>query len=149
MDFVNLTLGIIGTTAGIVSLVVHLWRLKREKPHLVLKTVRFNHQYDNETKALSFMSELEIRNIGDRGTNILGVDLNFDFKNTEYGMKMTNQDSEIEEKNLQWIRPHETLRTKQIALTRFNVPPQKQIQCVFTIYNTHGAEKLTATSNLT
>jgi len=31
MDFVNLTLGIVGTTAGIVSLAVHLWRLKKRK----------------------------------------------------------------------------------------------------------------------
>ena len=148
MDFVNLTLGIVGTTAGIASLLVHLWRLKREKPDLVLKVLRCNHECDRETNALSFFSELEIRNIGDRGTNILGVDLKFDYKKTEYGMKMVNQDNELQNNNLKWIRPHETIRTIQIAVTRFNSKPQKQIQCMFTIFDTHGAKQIKSISNL-
>lgn len=98
--------------------------------------------------ALSFLSELEIRNIGDRGTNILGLDLKFDYKNTEYGIKTINQDEENANADLKWIRPHETIRITQIALTRFNELPQKQIKCNFTLYHTHGAEELKATSNL-
>ena len=148
MDFVNLTLGIVSTTAGIVSLAVHLWRLKREKPNLVLRNVKGVHEYDEETKALSFLSEIEIRNLGDRGTNILGVDLKFDYKNTEFGLKMVSQDEHTEKLNMQWIRPHETIRTTQIALTRLDDNPQKQIQCTFTVYHTHGAEHLKSKSSL-
>ncbi|MDG6223108.1 MAG: hypothetical protein IAX21_01965 [Candidatus Bathyarchaeota archaeon] len=148
MDFINLTLGIVGTTAGIVSLAVHLWRLKRETPNLVVKQIKCTHEYEKETKALSFLIELEIRNLGDRGTNILGVDLKFDHKNTEYVMKMVNQDNEPENITIKWIRPHETIRTVQIAFTRFNEKPKKQIPCNLTVYHTHGAEQLKATSTL-
>ena len=148
MDLVNLTLGIVGTTAGIVSLAVHLWRLKREKPSLVLRSVSCTHEYEKETMALSFLCELEIRNLGDRGTNILGVDLKFDYKNTEYGIKTITQDEDDTKVDLKWIRPHETIRITQIAITRFSELPQKQIKCNFTLYHTHGAEELKATSTL-
>jgi len=114
----------------------------------VLKILKCTHEYDKEIKALSFLSELEIRNLGDRGTNILGMDLKFDYKNTEYAMRMVNQDGETQNGNLKWIRPHETIRTIQIALTRFNVNPQKQILCMFTVYDTHGAEQIKTKSNL-
>jgi hypothetical protein len=148
MDLINLTLGIVGTTAGIVSLAVHLWRLKREKPNLVLRNIRCVHEYEKETKALSFLCELEIRNVGDRGTNILGVDLKFDYKKTEYGIKTISQDEDTPNTNLKWIRPHETIHVTQIALTRFSELPKKQINCNFTLYHTHGAEELKVTSIL-
>ena len=74
MDVVNLTLGIIGTIAGVVSLTVHLWRLKRENPRLTINVLSCEHTFQHETKALSFWSEIELRNLGDRGTNILGID---------------------------------------------------------------------------
>ena len=141
-------MGVVGTTAGILALVVHLWRLKREKPDLMIKVLSCNHAYDRETQALSFLSQLEIRNIGDRGTNILGVDIKFDYKKAEYGMKTFNQDDEMGNSNLKWIRPHETIKTIQSSLTRFDTVPQKQIQCMFTVYETHGTKQIEATSNM-
>ena len=148
MDLINLTLGVVGTTAGILALAVHLWRLKREKPYLVIKVLSCNHAYDRETQALSFFSEIEIRNIGDRGTDILGVDLKFDYKKTEYAMKTFNQDDDRGKENIKWIRPHETIRTIQNSLTRFEAIPQKQIQCSFKVYETHGTKEIQATSIL-
>ena len=148
MDLINLTLGVVGTTAGILALVVHFWRLKREKPDLVIRVLKCDHAYDRETQALSFLSEIEIRNIGDRGTDILGVDLKFDYKKTEYAMKTFNQDDEGKNGNVKWIRPHETIRTIQSSLTRFGTVPKKQIQCLFTVYETHGTKEVEATSNL-
>ena len=74
MDMVNLTLGIVGTIAGVVSLSVHLWRLRRENPRLTIRVLSCEHDFAHESKALSFWSEMELRNLGDRGTNILGID---------------------------------------------------------------------------
>jgi hypothetical protein len=91
MDIVNLTLGIVGTIAGVVSLSVHLWRLRRENPRLIIRVLSCEHDFAHESKALSFWSEMELRNLGDRGTNILGIDVKFRAKEKDYTLKMSNQ----------------------------------------------------------
>jgi hypothetical protein len=146
MDIVNLTLGIIGTIAGVVSLSVHLWRLKRENPRLAIKVLSCEHSFEHETKALSFWSEMEVRNLGDRGTDILGIDVKFEEDEKEYTLKMANQEPVVEDDLIRWIRPHETIRTLQTAFMKFEDTPKEQIACTFTIYHTHGAEKIKANS---
>lgn len=147
MDIVNLTLGIIGTIAGIVSLSVHLWRLRRENPRLAIKVLSCEHSFEKETKALSFWSEMELRNLGDRGTDILGIDVKFeDDEEKEYSLKMSNQEPDVEDDLIRWIRPHETIRTVQTTFLKFESTPKEQIECNFTIYHTHGAEKIKAKS---
>ena len=142
MDIVNLTLGIVGTIAGVVSLSVHLWRLRRESPRLELKALNCEHDFRKETNMLSFWSELEVRNLGDRGTNILGIDLMFKYKEKDYTLKMTSQEHDIENNVIKWIRPHETIRILQIAFTKFETKPTSIIDCTFTLYHTHGAENI-------
>jgi hypothetical protein len=146
MDIVNLTLGIIGTIAGVVSLTVHLWRLQRENPRLTIRVLRCEHSFEKETKALSFWSEMELRNLGDRGTDVLGTDLRFEEDEKEYTLKMSNQEPVIEDDLIRWIRPHETIRTVQTTFLKFEGAPKEQIDCTFTIYHTHGAEKIKAKS---
>jgi len=146
MDIVNLTLGIVGTIAGVVSLSVHLWRLRRENPRLEMKVLNCEHNFERQTNALSFWSEIEIRNLGDRGTNLLGIDLVFGYEKKEYTLKMTNQENEVDENSIKWIRPHETIKTLQVAFTKFEVKPINHIECTFIIYHTHGAEKIKAKS---
>jgi hypothetical protein len=142
MDIVNLTLGIIGTIAGVVSLSVHLWRLRRENPRLTIRVLSCEHSFEKETKALSFWSEMELRNLGDRGTDVLGIDVKFEDDEKEYTLKMSNQEPVVEDDLIRWIRPHETIRTVQTAFTKFEGTPKEQIECTFTIYHTHGAEKI-------
>ena len=142
MDIVNLTLGIVGTIAGVVSLSVHLWRLKRENPRLAINVLKCEHDFEKETKALSFWNEIEVRNLGDRGTNILGIDMKFRAKEKEYTLKMSNQEPELGNDTIRWIRPHETIRTFQTSFTKFECKPDEQIDCLFIVYHTHGAEKI-------
>jgi hypothetical protein len=146
MDIVNLTLGIVGTIAGVVSLTVHLWRLKRENPRLTIILLSCEHNFEEDTKALSFWNEIELRNLGDRGTDILGIEMTFRAKEKEYTLKMSDQEPEIDDDAIRWIRPHETIRTFQTAFTKFEGIPEEQIDCIFTIYHTHEAEKLKAKS---
>ena len=59
---------------------------------------------------------------------------------------MSNQEPVVEVDSIKWIRPHETIRTVQTVFTKFEGSPDEQIDCVFTIYHTHGAEKIKAKS---
>ena len=142
MDLVNLTLGIVGTLAGVISLSVHLWRLKRESPRLTIGVLSCEHSFEKEMKVLSFWSEIELRNLGDRGTNILGIDVNFKSKEKQYTLKSSNQEPDIRDDSLKWIRPHETLKTIQTAFIKFEGPIEKQLECTFKVYHTHGVEKI-------
>ena len=76
------------------------------------------------------------------GTNILGIDLMFKYKEKEYTLKMTSQEHDIENNVIKWIRPHETIRILQIAFTKFETKPTNIIECTFTLYHTHGAENI-------
>ena len=104
------------------------------------------HDFANETRTLSFWSEMELRNLGDRGTDILGIDVKFKVKEKEYTLMMSNQELVIEDGSIRWIRPHETIRTFQTAFIKFEDKPEKRIDCIFTVYHTHGAEKVRAKS---
>lgn len=124
----------------------HLWRLKRENPRLTINVLSCEHTFQHETKALSFWSEIELRNLGDRGTNILGIDLKFEYNKRDYTLKMSNQEQVIEGQLIRWIRSHETIKTLQTSFTKFEDKPKSQIECLFTVYHTHGAEKIRAKS---
>ena len=89
---------------------------------------------------------MELRNLGDRGANILGIDMKFRAKEKDYTLKMSNQEPVIDDDSIRWIRPHETIRTFQTAFIKFEDKPEKQIDCIFTVYHTHGAEKIKAKS---
>ena len=90
---------------------------------------------------------MELRNLGDRGTNILGIDVKFIAKEKECTLKMSNQEPDSDDNSIRWIRPHETNRTFQTAFIKFVDKPEKQIDCIFTLYHTHGAEKIRAKSH--
>ena len=139
-------LGIVGTIAGVVSLSVHLWREGGENPRLTIRVLSCEHDFAHESKALSFWSEMELRNLGDRGTNILGIDVKFIAKEKECTLKMSNQEPAIDDDSIRWIRPHETIRTFQTAFIKFEDKPEKDIECIFTLYHTRGAEKIRAKS---
>ena len=115
---------------------------RRENPRLTIRVLSFEHDFAHESKALSFWSEMELGNLGNRGTNILGIDVKFRAKGKDYTLKMSNQESSIEDDMMRWIRPHETIRTFQTAFIKFEDKPEKQIDCVFRIYQTHGAKQI-------
>ncbi|MCW4034358.1 MAG: hypothetical protein NWF03_03230 [Candidatus Bathyarchaeota archaeon] len=142
MDIVNLTLGIVGTIAGLFSLFVHLWRLKRESPQLTIGVLKCEHMFTEETKILTFGTEIELRNLGDRGTNILGIDLKFKNGDEYQNLRLASQELAKENDNVKWIRPHETIRTSQTGFIKYEHPVTQELDCIITVYHTHGAEKI-------
>jgi hypothetical protein len=148
MNLLNLTLGIVGTIAGMVSLSVHIWRLRLEKPRLSMNILSCNHYFEESSRILSFWSQIEIRNLGDRGTNLLGMVLNFEHDKKNLTVKLAHQDCENENGSLKWIRPHETIRIQQTGFTKIDKKPTKQIESTFIIYHTHGEQKTDGKSQM-
>lgn len=146
VEVVNLVLGIIGTVTGILALSAHFWRLKRESPRLKTEVLKCEHDFEEDKKRLSFWADLQIRNLGDRGTDMLGIDLAFEDDKQEYNLKLDCQQPVFEDDLIMWIRPHETMKKFQTAFTTYDGDVKEQIGCTLTIYHTHGAEKVKAVS---
>jgi len=146
VEVVSLVLGIIGTVTGIVALSLHYWKLRRETPRLKTEVLRCEHDFEEEKKTLSFWADLQIRNLGDRGTDILGIDLAFEDDEQKHNLKLEYQSPVFEDDLIKWIRPHETIEKSQTAFTIYEGDVKEQIDCTFTIYHTHGAEKVEAVS---
>jgi len=141
IEVLNLVLGIIGTITGIVALSVHFLRLRRENPRLKIEVLKCEHDFEEEKKTLSFWAELQIRNLGDRGTDILGVDLTFEDDEQEHNLRMEHHGELYEDDLKRWIHPHQTIEKSLTTFTKYEGDIKERINCTLTIYHTHGAEK--------
>ena len=146
VEVVNLVLGIVGTVTGIVALSVHFWRLRRESPRLKIEVLKCEHDFEEEKKTLSFWAELQIRNLGDRGTDILDIDLTFKNDEQEHSLRMEHHGELFEGDLERWIHPHETIKKSKTTFIRYEGDIKERIDCTLIIYHTHGAEKVKAVS---
>lgn len=142
----NLALGIIGTITGAIALVVSYVMYRREKPKLKLKIEKCEHEYvtsKSNFKTLSFYVSFEVRNLGDRGTSINDVGLSF--------LKKGKKTFEIKKTTFRpyaeriWLNAHDTVN----FAVNFGITAGGElgrIDCLFTIYQTHGNDTIKCTS---
>lgn len=145
---VNLVLGIIGTVTGIIALFIHFWKLRRESPRLKIEVLKCEHDFEEKKKTVSFWVDLQVKNLGDRGTSRYGMDLTFEDNGKERRLEMVHYGrytvNDIKQKG--WISPHETIKISETVYARYEGDKKEQIDCTLTIYHTHGAEKVKTVS---
>jgi hypothetical protein len=146
---INLVLGIIGTVTGVIGLFVSYWIYRREKPSLEIKVLKCEHDFTvskEQVKSISFWTDFLIKNKGDRGTTMIDMELAFEVAGQQYELKKQYyRDRYVNEKRI-WISPHETLDLSTGFWGAFTGSDEEQIDCTFTIYHTHGAERMRAVS---
>lgn len=140
-ETINLLLGIIGTVTGVLALSIHFWRLKRESPNLKIDVIKFEHVFREEKKTLTFWAEIFIRNLGDRGTDILGIDLEFKDNNDQKQKIELNYFRPVEADLIKWIRPHETATNSRTASIEYDADVTEELDCTLIINHTHGSKK--------
>ena len=157
----ELVLGIIGTVTGILGLIIHYTRLRKEKPNLETEITYCLHLFhmDNLHPNLRFKVWFRINNKGDRGTTIHEVDLLSEPGGHECPTKgilfhlvgterlsigrirvEANETTEfvvyfIESE--EWMRPYAT-KEKSI----------ESIDCKFIIHHTYGKEDVIGSSRI-
>ena len=143
----NLLLGIIGTFTGAIALVISGINYWREKPHLKINVTKCEHDYSPSrpnTKNLSFWVFFQLRNLGDRGTNIYDIGLSF-LKN--------GKTSEIKkylfrgfDKGI-WLNAHDALDFEADFMINMEEGLElDRIDCFFTVYHTHRTNTIRYTS---
>jgi hypothetical protein len=145
---IDSALGIIGTVTGIIALFISYWTLKKEKPHLKVEIEKCEHDYEDKNKTLSFWSDFLIKNLGDRGTSILGIDLTFEDGEKKYELEMEHYGPlfESDVKRHGWIHPHETVEYSQTTHMQYEGDKKERINCTLVIYHTHGADSVKVVS---
>jgi len=144
LDLANLVLGIIGTITGSIAIFIHFWRLRKESPRLEGEILKCEHDFavsKSKIKTVSFWVELQIKNLGDRGTSINDIDLNFEDDGQNYHLKGYFRGN-VEDSQRRWISPHETINISVDYWITFEGNDKEQIDCTFTIYHTHGSQNV-------
>jgi type II restriction/modification system DNA methylase subunit YeeA len=147
---INIALGIIGTVTGAIALFISFWTLRKEKPRLKIRILNLEHDFavsHSQIKTISFWVMFQIRNLGDRGTSINDTELAFIDDGKQHSLKKEywkGYAHESERRN--WINAHETKEMKDDLYGRFDGNEKERMDCVFTIYHTHGALHVDAVS---
>lgn len=161
---VELILGIIGTVTGVLGLIIHFVRLRKEEPILEIEVTKCEHHTErNRNRQPTFCLELELRikNTGHYGTTLSKIEAVFDISDKRYYMESDLFQTEqayilqptLPVENL-WIPPHKTTDTGSVFLlkgTVIKLPVEnlwirKVLKCSFILYHTHGKETFKVTS---
>jgi hypothetical protein len=147
----NLILGIIGTTTGTIALFISYWTYRKESPHLKINVIKCEHNFEvsrsvPDRKTISFWTDFLIKNVGDRGTTIEDIELTFENSGKTYKLrKASYRDQHVIEKRIS-VSPHDSFDLSADFWEVFTGDEEDQIDCIFTIYHTHGAERTKAVS---
>ena len=152
LDIANLILGIIGTVTGSIAVVIHFWGLKKANPHLDIKPLKSEHSFKvstSQVKTVSFWTEFEVKNLGDRGTSINDISLSFKDNNRKITArkKWFRLDGEYPPNDKIWIDAHKTLNVgADFVAIEFQGDDKDQIDCVYMFHHTHRTQKIETTS---
>jgi hypothetical protein len=141
---ITLVLGIVGTITGIIALFISFWTARKENPRLRGKVLTCEHWYpvsEKNVKMISVFPTLEIRNIGDRGTTINDVDLSFWNSGKKYQFRKLYFRGEQAQSQRRWIEAHQLVVLEPDFSEAFDGTEEKQIECQFRVFHTHGAIK--------
>jgi hypothetical protein len=144
---VNFVLGIVGTITGAIALFISYWAFKKENPKLEIRTVKCEHSVRVSTKnikTLSFWTQLEVKNVGDRGTSINDAQIEFEDSGKKYIFK--KQYFEDATSRNVWINPHETTYIGVQFWGAFDGADLENLNCTLKVYHTHGCRNVTVTS---
>ena len=152
----ELILGIIGTATGVLGLLIHFVRLRKEKPDLKTEVTNCWHYTErNRNRPPTFRLELgfRIKNTGHYGTTLSKIEAVFHDSGKEYLMDsdlfQTEQEYPLTPtlpvENL-LIQPHRTTDTGSVFRLKGAVIEQKVLKCSFILYHTHGKETFKVTS---
>lgn len=143
----NMILGIIGTITGTIALIISYLIYRKEKPNLKLEISKCKHSYTTSTSqviTINFWASFHVHNLGDRGTRINDVGLSFVTDEKDYQFK--KRESMDPRENDVRIEAHDTVNFSADFWGIFESEEKEKIDCVFTIYHTHGTMDVQFTS---
>ena len=150
LDTANLVLGIIGTVTGSLAVIIHIWKFIKENPRLKAEILKCEHDYavsQSGVTTISFWTDFMIKNIGDRGTSIIDIGLDFEEDRQKYHLKKQFFLSHLTGEKRIWVSPHETLDLKASFYQSLQAKEREVIECHFNIYHTHGVVNIKTVSS--
>lgn len=148
INVANLVLGIVGTITGAIALFVSYWTLRKENPKLKIRALKCEHNVrvsTNNIKTLSFWTELQIKNVGDRGTSINDAEIEFEVNGRRYTFKK-QYFVNAAAKNI-WVNPHETTYVEVQFWEAYDGADLENLDCTLKVYDTHRCMNVAVNSH--
>jgi hypothetical protein len=153
--------GGVGAIIGGIALYISYKVYKNQKPDLDIEVLNCEHDLPNlvgesQVKDINFWVRFRVKNIGDRGTKIVDIILSFVVGGKRYQLHERNLSSEAWEitKDIvqfanpesMWVKAHDSIPITANFNGDFDGIEENQIDCTFTICDTHKEYTVTAIS---
>jgi hypothetical protein len=161
-EFLNFNLlGLIGAITGGIALYISYKVYKNQKPDLDIEVLNCEHDLPNlvgesQMKDINFWVRFQLKNIGDRGTRIVDIILEFAVGGKKYQFHERNVSSEawgitkdsvqFANPNIRWVKAHDSIPITANFNGAFDGREENQIDCTFIICDTHEEYTVTAIS---
>jgi hypothetical protein len=154
----NLALGIIGTLTGAIALIISYITYRREKPNLKIEVLESKYNFTHnpsEKTHINFWTKFQVRNLGDRGTRIYDIGLSFRVDSKDYSLKkefylrVPLKRMEAKQAGTIWLGAHDRKCFQGQFVQEYDSTEKEQIDCIFTIWHTHGSQDAKFTSVVT
>jgi hypothetical protein len=155
-EFFSLNLlGIIGIATGLFALLISYRTYSKQKPNLNVKVTNCEYTISFDSaihhRAINFSAKFQIKNVGDRGTNINDIVLSFKVDGKEQSINPFYT-HELESSKLNqrlWIEAHGIIDIEASFNGQFDGTEEDEMACIFTISDTHKTYRVRAISKNT
>lgn len=127
-----LVLGAIGTTTGVLALILHFLKFRRERPNLKVDVLNCWHRVDEDGKSTILYIEYILHNTGDRGTQLnkieaFATDFNGEKHNASENVKVARNR----------LDAHHSLKLRHFFRFVPHFQYKKKMECTFKLHHTH------------
>ncbi len=152
-DIITQILGIIGTSTGVLALIISYRTYANARPNLKVNVKKIEHYSDTfiKGKNMTIATQLAISNCGDRPTTLNEIEAQFTYKGRQYKFKeefirtVTDGEENVGYSKIS-VEPHETT-DEYVYLKGLISSIPKEIIFDFRIYHTHGVCSFRETSS--
>ena len=128
-----LVLGAIGTTTGVLALILHFLKFRRERPHLKIDVLNCEHKVDEDGNSTMLHIKYTLHNIGDRGTQLnkieaFATDFNGEKHHASENIKVSRSR----------LDAHHSLTLFHYFRFTPHFQYKEKMECNFKLHHTHG-----------
>lgn len=124
-----LVLGVIGTTTGVLALILHFLRFRRERPDLKVDVIDCRHRASAQVST-NLNIKYTVHNKGDRGTQLYRIEASAtDFKGKKH---------HVSKELSQHINASDSLTLSDSLFFKPHFQYREIMNCSFKLHHTHG-----------
>jgi len=123
---------------------------RRQEPRLTIEVKKCIHNYKEvkpNVKELVIYSFFQISNKGDRRTKLLKVQFVYWIVGKKHKLRTAFiENNQVIPESTKWVEAHDIINVGTYSAETTANGEKEKIECIFTIFHTHGAKEVKTTS---